>query len=226
MKICRWWDLDWQEICSFSDWDAWFSLFITRVTIIIGSSFVLRSYNSLMSIISASSCPHRSYKGVKGIQVKSIGLFVHVLGWAKLVGYGFAGDQSNLSAKLVGMERNKRKDAAQGGWTIVTSIKCRKKTTEEKKQREKDAAQGGWTIVTSIKCRKKTTEVECGRLSVQLLRLTTSYSGMDRNEFIEDVNHISFKAAVVFVLGAECSFTRQHDPTAVPMVTMHASTIA
>ncbi|GJT97819.1 RNA-directed DNA polymerase, eukaryota [Tanacetum coccineum] len=22
-KICRWWDLDWQEICSFSDWDAW-----------------------------------------------------------------------------------------------------------------------------------------------------------------------------------------------------------
>ncbi|GJW62811.1 RNA-directed DNA polymerase, eukaryota [Tanacetum coccineum] len=23
-KICRWWDLDWQEICSFSDWDAWF----------------------------------------------------------------------------------------------------------------------------------------------------------------------------------------------------------
>ncbi|GJR17499.1 leucine-rich repeat-containing protein [Tanacetum coccineum] len=21
-KICRWWDLDWQEICSFSDWDA------------------------------------------------------------------------------------------------------------------------------------------------------------------------------------------------------------
>ncbi|GJS52393.1 retrovirus-related pol polyprotein from transposon TNT 1-94 [Tanacetum coccineum] len=27
------------------------------------------SYNSLMSIISASSCPHRSYKGVKGIQL-------------------------------------------------------------------------------------------------------------------------------------------------------------
>ncbi|GKC23369.1 RNA-directed DNA polymerase, eukaryota [Tanacetum coccineum] len=22
-KICRWWDLDWQEICSFSDWDAY-----------------------------------------------------------------------------------------------------------------------------------------------------------------------------------------------------------
>nr|GFA57705.1 RNA-directed DNA polymerase, eukaryota [Tanacetum cinerariifolium] len=21
-KICHWWDLDWQEICSFSDWDA------------------------------------------------------------------------------------------------------------------------------------------------------------------------------------------------------------
>ncbi|GKA89097.1 retrovirus-related pol polyprotein from transposon TNT 1-94 [Tanacetum coccineum] len=21
-KICRWWELDWQEICSFSDWDA------------------------------------------------------------------------------------------------------------------------------------------------------------------------------------------------------------
>ncbi|GJR77675.1 hypothetical protein Tco_0090040 [Tanacetum coccineum] len=63
-----------------------------------------------MSIISASSCPHRSYKGVKGIQVRSIGLFVlvvcvmeDVLGWTKLVGYGFAGDQSNLSAKLVGM---------------------------------------------------------------------------------------------------------------------------
>ncbi|GJT99217.1 RNA-directed DNA polymerase, eukaryota [Tanacetum coccineum] len=26
-KICRWWDLDWQEICSFSDWDAWFLSF-------------------------------------------------------------------------------------------------------------------------------------------------------------------------------------------------------
>ncbi|GKA44204.1 hypothetical protein Tco_0736928 [Tanacetum coccineum] len=26
-KICRWWDLDWQEICSFSDWDAWFLFF-------------------------------------------------------------------------------------------------------------------------------------------------------------------------------------------------------
>ncbi|GKA60363.1 hypothetical protein Tco_0759770 [Tanacetum coccineum] len=26
-KICRWWDLVWQEICSFSDWDAWFLSF-------------------------------------------------------------------------------------------------------------------------------------------------------------------------------------------------------
>ncbi|GKG16351.1 RNA-directed DNA polymerase, eukaryota, partial [Tanacetum coccineum] len=26
-KICRWWDLDWQEIYSFSDWDAWFLSF-------------------------------------------------------------------------------------------------------------------------------------------------------------------------------------------------------
>ncbi|GKC77289.1 RNA-directed DNA polymerase, eukaryota [Tanacetum coccineum] len=26
-KICRWWDLDGQEICSFSDWDAWFLSF-------------------------------------------------------------------------------------------------------------------------------------------------------------------------------------------------------
>ncbi|GKA63778.1 hypothetical protein Tco_0763384 [Tanacetum coccineum] len=26
-KICRWWDLDWQEICSFLDWDAWFLSF-------------------------------------------------------------------------------------------------------------------------------------------------------------------------------------------------------
>ncbi|GKB28536.1 zinc finger, CCHC-type containing protein, partial [Tanacetum coccineum] len=26
-KICHWWDLDWQEICSFSDWDAWFLSF-------------------------------------------------------------------------------------------------------------------------------------------------------------------------------------------------------
>ncbi|GJZ61018.1 RNA-directed DNA polymerase, eukaryota [Tanacetum coccineum] len=26
-KICRWWDLNWQEICSFSDWDAWFLSF-------------------------------------------------------------------------------------------------------------------------------------------------------------------------------------------------------
>ncbi|GJT50093.1 hypothetical protein Tco_0976250, partial [Tanacetum coccineum] len=26
-KICRLWDLDWQKICSFSDWDAWFLSF-------------------------------------------------------------------------------------------------------------------------------------------------------------------------------------------------------
>ena len=23
-RICRWWDLDWQEIRSFLEWDAWF----------------------------------------------------------------------------------------------------------------------------------------------------------------------------------------------------------
>ncbi|GKA00952.1 RNA-directed DNA polymerase, eukaryota [Tanacetum coccineum] len=26
-KICRWWDLDWQEIWSYRDWDAWFLSF-------------------------------------------------------------------------------------------------------------------------------------------------------------------------------------------------------
>lgn len=24
-RICRWWDLDWQVLVNFSDWDSWFS---------------------------------------------------------------------------------------------------------------------------------------------------------------------------------------------------------
>ncbi|GJU37412.1 RNA-directed DNA polymerase, eukaryota [Tanacetum coccineum] len=24
-KICRWWDLDWQDLMSFSEWNTWFS---------------------------------------------------------------------------------------------------------------------------------------------------------------------------------------------------------
>nr|GFA89051.1 RNA-directed DNA polymerase, eukaryota [Tanacetum cinerariifolium] len=25
-RICRWWDLDWHDLLSFSDWNAWFSV--------------------------------------------------------------------------------------------------------------------------------------------------------------------------------------------------------
>nr|GEW24592.1 hypothetical protein [Tanacetum cinerariifolium] len=35
---------------------------------------------------------------------------------------------------------------------------------------------------------------------------TSFLSGMDRNVFIEDVNHIYFNVAVVLVLGAECDY--------------------
>nr|GEX53438.1 RNA-directed DNA polymerase, eukaryota [Tanacetum cinerariifolium] len=42
-KICRWWDLDWEEICSFSDWDAWFLSFrlFSRLKSILKGVFML-----------------------------------------------------------------------------------------------------------------------------------------------------------------------------------------
>nr|GFA65261.1 RNA-directed DNA polymerase, eukaryota [Tanacetum cinerariifolium] len=30
-RICRWWDLDWHDLLSFSDWNAWFLLFGFRL---------------------------------------------------------------------------------------------------------------------------------------------------------------------------------------------------
>ncbi|GKE04182.1 RNA-directed DNA polymerase, eukaryota, partial [Tanacetum coccineum] len=40
-RICRWWDLDWQDLMSFSDWGAWFSdiRFSSRLKLILEGVF-------------------------------------------------------------------------------------------------------------------------------------------------------------------------------------------
>ncbi|GJS34382.1 RNA-directed DNA polymerase, eukaryota [Tanacetum coccineum] len=40
-RICRWWDLDWQDLMSFSDWGAWFSdfRFSSRLKLILKGVF-------------------------------------------------------------------------------------------------------------------------------------------------------------------------------------------
>ncbi|GJU38259.1 RNA-directed DNA polymerase, eukaryota [Tanacetum coccineum] len=85
-KICRWWDLDWQEICSFSDWDAWFLSFrlSSRLKSILEGVFYVawwRIWRLRNQLVFDASPPNRST------------IFDDIVSCTSYPGFGVVGDE-------------------------------------------------------------------------------------------------------------------------------------
>ncbi|GJY22501.1 RNA-directed DNA polymerase, eukaryota [Tanacetum coccineum] len=87
-KICRWWDLDWQEFCSFSDWDAWF--FSSRLKSILEGVFYVawwRIWRLRNQLVFDASPPNRStiFDDILPLNKSDASLFKHSSPLAKIL---------------------------------------------------------------------------------------------------------------------------------------------